>query len=114
VLFVGTLVDDAVPLEDFKDLDLVGVAGQIGDIDGTVLLDLGLLGSLQQYVSILSYRAHSSLLTSASWSFLRFLSGFALAELDSGASWASKPPSLKKRSTSSCDMAAVVAEEDIV
>jgi hypothetical protein len=40
------LVNYAVLGEDLFDLDLVGVAGEIRDVDGTVFLDFGFLDSL--------------------------------------------------------------------
>jgi hypothetical protein len=48
---IGTLVNYAVLGEDLFDLDLVGIARQVRNIDSTVLLDLGLLDRLGQRVS---------------------------------------------------------------
>jgi hypothetical protein len=49
LITIGTLVNDTVLLKDFLNLSLVGIARKVGDIDGAVLLDLGLLVRLECY-----------------------------------------------------------------
>ena len=46
LLAVSTLIDDAILLKRLFDLFLVGVAREVGHVNGPVLLDLGLLVGL--------------------------------------------------------------------